>query len=103
MLLACIEDKSASYRDRIKASEIIEARGYGRIAEEREQQPSQTLLIIRQSANGYERLNPGTPSSDTDLSEGEGPDIIDLTVGADFTDEEIQSAVKRLDSGDEQP
>ena len=28
------------------------------------------------------------------------PEIIDLSVGADFTDEEIQTAVKRLDSAD---
>ncbi len=69
MLLECIEDEKASYRDRIKAAEIIEARGYGRVAEEREQQPSQTLLIIRQSADGYERLNPGNPT-DSETIEG---------------------------------
>lgn len=60
MMLECVEDKNASYRDRLKAAEIIEARGYGRVAEEREQQPSQTLLIIRQSAEGYEQLNSGS-------------------------------------------
>jgi len=67
MLLACVEDPKATYRDRIKASEIIESRGYGRVAEEREQQPSQTLLIIRQSAEGYERLNPGDPAKEPEL------------------------------------
>ncbi len=60
MLLDCVNDPKASYRDRIRASEIIESRGYGRVAEEREQQPSQTLLIIRQTTDGYERLNPGS-------------------------------------------
>lgn len=70
MMLDCVNDTKASYRDRIRASEIIESRGYGRVAEEREQQPSQVLMIIRQTAEGYEQLNPGNPT--------EEPEIIDI-------------------------
>lgn len=58
VLLRIIEDENTSTRDKLRAIEMIENRGLGKVAEEHEQPPVQVLQIIRPSLDGFERLNP---------------------------------------------
>lgn len=59
VLLQIMEDPKATNSDRLKAIQMLEDRGMGKVTEEREAQPVQVLQIIRATAEGFARLNPG--------------------------------------------
>jgi len=59
VLMEIMEDPGVNARDRLKAVEMLETRGMGRPGQEQEQAAVTVLQIIRASADGYERLNPG--------------------------------------------
>jgi hypothetical protein len=60
-LLEIVEDPNAAHRDVLRAVDMIENRGLGKVTEQREQPVSQPLwIMLPQPGGGYERLGEGS-------------------------------------------
>ena len=60
-LLDIIEDPDTNAREVLAAVKMLEERGLGRPTEEREPQPQQTLVIVRQAESVFLPAGPETP------------------------------------------